>query len=72
METYKVLRKVEYLRVSLDNLTREVFRFIPPSTMGCSGTAPQVVGEDALFDEQIKRIDGIAGLLNSMPSLSGR
>jgi hypothetical protein len=73
METYKVLRKIDYLRTAVDNIAREAMRIIPPVTRETniqlvtretSGEQRPIVGVDELFDEQIKRIDGLAEILH--------
>jgi hypothetical protein len=73
METYKVLRKIDYLRTAVDNIAREAMRIIPPVTRETniqlvtretSGEQRPIVGVDELFDEQIKRRDGLAEILH--------
>jgi hypothetical protein len=65
METYQLLRQIDYLKTSLDNLTRETFWFIPATTIGY-GLEPELCDNSGefLFRQQVKRIDGIAEILH--------
>ena len=65
METYQILRLIDGLNNTVDNLTRESYRFIQPSTEGC-GEKPIERGASirGLMIELMGRIDGVAQTLH--------
>jgi hypothetical protein len=64
METYQILRQIEYLRTSIDNLGREVMWFVPVSTMSHGDKIVKDESIEGLFMEQRRRIDGLAEILH--------
>lgn len=66
MDTYGVLRELDYLRVAVDNLLRETMKFLPPSTFGCITDERKPAQEiSGLFKEQVLRIDAVAEALKN-------
>jgi hypothetical protein len=62
MNTYLVLRSIDHLRTSIDNLFHEAERFYPNVSMG-SGEVKSVekdVSVTGLIGEEIRRIDEIS------------
>ena len=64
METYQILRQIDYLRLAIDNLARESMWFLQAVTCGCIETVEKNDSIEGLFAEQRKRLDGIAETLH--------
>jgi len=66
METYQILRQIDYLRTSIDNLFREALWFARATTASCGDKTVTVKDEtlSGLFMEQRARLDAVAEILH--------
>jgi hypothetical protein len=65
MDTYTVLRQLDYLRTAIDNLMHEAFRLLPASTKNVQIIEKLDDSLPALFRKEISRIDGLAEALSN-------
>jgi hypothetical protein len=64
METYQLLRMIDRLRNTVDNLARESWKFCIPETRAYQEKKKKAETESDLLMVEIDRIDGIAEILN--------
>ena len=65
MDTYQLLRMIDYLKASVDNLMTETMFLLPPVTCGRGTVDKGVSPEDvcSLIGRQRDRIDSISKLI---------